>query len=251
MSDLMPDPALQTTVKPPARPRLTRRRGLFRDILEVVIMVITIYTMVNLGTARAIVEGSSMDPNFATGQLVIVNRFAYYFSQPARGDVVVLHNPEERCKDEINKRSVITIPFLNNEREDGVCEDLIKRVIGLPGETITLRNGVVYANGTQLTEPYIKADNFCDSCNGEWVLTADQYFVMGDNRKSSYDSHNFGAIRRELLVGQAWVRYWPLNQFQIVPHPGYDPVNLQPSSLPTVTPTAPAVPVRPNRPNEL
>src|SRR5262245_15495331 len=82
-----------------ASPGLKPHRGWWRDVLEIVALIVIIYTLVNLSTARAIVEGPSMQPNFYTGQLVIVNRFAYYFSQPQRGDVVVINNPTEACKD--------------------------------------------------------------------------------------------------------------------------------------------------------
>src|SRR3954462_2536283 len=97
-----------------ARPGLNPRRGWLRDVLEIVALIVIIYTLVNLSTARAIVEGPSMQPNFYTGQLVIVNRFAYYFSQPQRGDVVVLNNPTEPCKDIVKNRTVIEVPFLSS-----------------------------------------------------------------------------------------------------------------------------------------
>src|SRR5437773_1485427 len=119
-----------------SRPGLRPRRGWWRDVLEIVALIVIIYTLVNLSTARAIVEGPSMQPNFYTGQLVIVNRFAYYFSQPQRGDVVVLNNPTDACKDVVKNRSVIEVPFLSpSSSSNSQCEDLIKRVIGLPGET--------------------------------------------------------------------------------------------------------------------
>src|SRR5438105_4375141 len=80
------------------RPRLTSGRKLRRDIIETVLLVIVTYTLVNLTTARAIVEGPSMQPNFYTGQLVVINVFAYYYASPQRGDVVVLHNPRADCQ---------------------------------------------------------------------------------------------------------------------------------------------------------
>ncbi len=196
----------------PQRPRLLPRSRLWRDVVEIVLLVVITYTPINLMTARAIVEGPSMQPNFFTGQLVIVNRSAYFFSAPARGDVVVLHNPNSLQRD-----------------------DLIKRVIGLPGETLELREGQVYINGMRLDEPYIK--NPCGStCVGKWELGPEEYFIMGDNRPNSSDSRGFGPIKRSLIVGQAWIRYWPLPDFEIVPHPNY---NLQPSgsAAPTVQPT--------------
>lgn len=195
----------------PARPRLTTHRRLRRDIIETILLIIVIYTLVNLTTARAIVEGPSMQPNFYTGQLVVINRFAYYFAQPARGDVVVLHSPRTECQ-------------APEKVESRGCEDLIKRVIGLPGETVEIKQGRVYVNGSLLDEPYI--NEFCRSgCDGSWVTKPDEYFLLGDNRSNSYDGHSFGPIARHLIVGQAWIRYWPPQDANIIPHPVYGPVS--------------------------
>ncbi len=211
------------------RPRLTRaRRGLWRDALEVIALVVVIYTLVNLTTARAIVEGPSMQPNFYTGQLLIVNLFSYYFTSPARGDVVVLHNPSPSCQSVIaqNAQTIVLLP--NNDNT--ACDDLIKRVIGLPGDKIVIDdNGRVTINGTRIEEPYIA--HFCTDgkCSGHWQLTASQYFVLGDNRANSYDSHAFGPIDHSLIVGRAWIRYWPLSDFSIIPQPSY--TNLTPTPV--------------------
>lgn len=233
------------TILPKDRPQLRARRRFWRDILEILILVVTIYTVVNLATARAIVEGSSMQPNFKTGQLVIVNRFAYFFGGPSRGDVVVLHNPSAGCKDMIQNRSVISLPFISPDSSNGTCEDLIKRVIGLPGDYLELREGHMYANGVLLNEPYIDEQNFCSGCGpNTWLLKDDEYFVMGDNRRYSWDSHNFGPINRSLVVGQAWVRYWPLEDFQVVPHPRYSPMPknfIPPTTTPTPIPSATSI----------
>ena len=181
------------------RPRLfSRQRAWWRDALEILLLVILTYTPINLMTARAVVEGPSMQPNFHTGDLVIVNRAAYFFTSPSRGDVVVLHNPRTARGD-----------------------DLIKRVIGLPGEHIEIDRGRVYVNGALLEEPYI--ERFCASgCDGSWTLGPDEYFVLGDNRSNSYDSARFGPINQRLIVGQAWIRYWPITQFTILSHLNYD-----------------------------
>lgn len=191
----------------PDRPPLRSGRRLRRDIIETLLLVVVIYTLVNLTTARAIVEGPSMQPNFYTGQLVVINRFAYYFTQPARGDVVVLHSPRQDCQDPA-------------KLESAGCEDLIKRVIGLPGETVEIKQGRVYINNVLIEEPYIR--DFCHvGCDGTWLLKRDEYFVLGDNRNNSYDSHSFGPIARHLIVGEAWIRYWPPQDANVIPHPNY------------------------------
>jgi signal peptidase I len=195
------------------RPRVSSRHALRRELLEIALLVVTIYTFVNLSTVRAIVEGPSMQPNFYTGQLIIVSRFIYYFASPARGDVIVLHDPEDPS------------------------EDFIKRVIGLPGELVQLKQGRVYINGALLDEPYIT--EFCDTCpDDSWKLDDQHYFILGDNRNHSLDSHRFGPIDRRLIVGQAWIRYWPLSDFAIIPHPAYRPISTVIPALPP-TPTMP------------
>ncbi|GAB4551783.1 MAG: hypothetical protein OHK0023_19090 [Anaerolineae bacterium] len=210
----------ETASEAKLRPTLRSRRAWWRDFGEIALMVTVIYTLVNLATARAVVEGNSMQPNFQTGQLVIVNRFAYFFSLPQRGDVVVLHNPRSATGD-----------------------DLIKRLIGLPGEYIQIRDGRVYVNGVLLDEPYI--ERFCKtSCDGSWQIGPDEYFVLGDNRSSSHDSHSFGPIKRSLIVGQAWIRYFPIPDIAVIKHEDYAPIPKDftpppPTATPTPSPYTP------------
>ncbi|MCC7208268.1 MAG: signal peptidase I [Anaerolineae bacterium] len=216
-----PEPERETEqghIRWPRRPLILSRNAVWRDVVEVGLLIMVIYTLVNLATARAVVEGTSMEPGLETGQLVIVNRSAYFFTRPARGDVIVLYNPRD------------------------ASEDFIKRVIGLPGETVQILDGRVWVNGTLLDEPYVRA--FCQSCDGSWTVGPDEYFVLGDNRRSSHDSHSFGPIKEGLIVGQAWIRYWPLPEFRVFIGPEYGPVNADYiAPPPTLTPTA-----RPFRP---
>ena len=101
------------------------------------------------------------------------------------------------------------------ERND---DALIKRVIGLPGDTIEFRSGHVLINGAQLEEPYVgDAPTSCSANCGPLVLGADQYFVLGDNRLNSLDSRSFGPIPADQIVGRVALRYWPLNQIEIFP----------------------------------
>ncbi|HVO41570.1 MAG TPA: signal peptidase I [Aggregatilineales bacterium] len=164
-------------------PMLVPRRVRFHA--ETLLIVIAIYTAVNLVTARYVVEGPSMEPNFVTGQAIVVNRLAYWFGRPTRGDVVVFHNPEDPS------------------------HEFIKRVIGLPGDTIRIEDGTVVVNGKVLEEPYVKSLCSNHRCDNAWTLDGDHYFVLGDNRNQSRDGHNFGPLDRTLIVGLAWVRYWP------------------------------------------
>lgn len=180
------------------QPYLKQRKGFLREAAEIVLLVVAIYTLVNLSTARFVVEGSSMEPNFYTDQFVIVSRLAYIIGEPQRGDIIVFHY------DETNQR------------------DFIKRVVGLPGEHVELIDGRVYVNGQLLEEPYI--EQFCTGCRDqEWYLEDDQYIVLGDNRNNSLDSadSSIGPIQRKQIIGQAWVRYWPPEDWQLVPHYDY------------------------------
>ncbi len=212
--------AQQPAASPPfaagPRPRLRQQSGFLREILETALLIVAIYTFVNLATARFVVEGHSMLPNFTTDQFIIVSRLSYLVGEPQRGDVVVFHYPMESDR------------------------DFIKRVIGLPGETVTILEGRVYIDGKLLDEPYI--ENFCrgKSCDGEWVIGPDEYFVLGDNRGASKDSQDFGPVGEEYIVGRAFVRYWPPSDWGIVQHPRYDLSAAPP--LPTSTPTPPPTP---------
>jgi signal peptidase I len=192
------------------QPKIRHRRSFAREMVETILLIAAIYAFVNLATARFVVDGHSMLPNFDTNQFIIVSRMAYILGDPQRGDVVVFHYP------------------LQYER------DFIKRVIGLPGETVTILEGRVYINGKLLEEPYIA--NFCrsKSCDGEWTVGPNQYFVLGDNRGASKDSQDFGPVDRKYIVGRAFVRYWPPKDWGLIQHAKY---SANGAPLPTMTPT--------------
>lgn len=136
-----------------------------------------------------------MQPNFHTGQVLMVSRVNYLLGNPERGQIVVF-NPPNQPPDEP--------PY-------------IKRVIGLPGETVEIRDTLVYINGQQISEPYINEPCLPTNCRDQvWTLGADEYFMMGDNRNHSSDSRRFGAVSRDRIIGEALVRYWPPSDWGIV-----------------------------------
>jgi signal peptidase I len=169
------------------RPRL-RRRGLLYELIETIVLIVAIYALVDLASVRFYVDGPSMEPNFFTGQRVIVSRVNYMLADPQRGEIIVFESPDR----------------------PGIDPPLIKRVIGLPNEQVEVRDGRVYINGALLDEPYINETECDRNCNVEPVtLGPDEYFVMGDNRNHSRDSRSFDAVKHEHIIGEALVRYWP------------------------------------------
>jgi signal peptidase I len=161
------------------------------DIIETLILAAVLYFGINAVSARVRVDGFSMNPSLANGEYILVNKLAYRLGNPARGDIVVFSFP------------------LDPE------QDLIKRVIGLPGETITVQNGRVSVNGVLIDEPYIAASPLY---NGTWVVTADQLFVLGDNRNESKDSHEWGLLPMENIIGKAVLIYWPPPKWEVIDH---------------------------------
>lgn len=180
------------------RPRL-RRAGSVRDLLDLIILVGAIYALVNLTTVRFIVQGPSMEPTFYSDQFLIVSRVHYLLGEPERGDIVVFHFP------------------------GNTNEDYIKRLIGRPGDTVQIIDTLVYVNGQRLDEPYIKEPCRPSSCRDQvWTLGEDEYFLMGDNRNRSSDSRQFGEmVRREHIVGEVVLRYWPPTDWGFVARIGY------------------------------
>ncbi|MBN1285661.1 MAG: signal peptidase I [Anaerolineae bacterium] len=178
------------------QPPLKQYRRFVQEILQTALMMLVVYTLLNLAVPLRIVEGSSMEPNLHDGQRLFVSRVEYMLDAPARGDIVVILNPT---------------------RPDE--PDLIKRVVGLPGETISIEFGQVLVNGVPIAEPYISAPPVY---SGAFTLGPDEYFVLGDNRNNSSDSFDFGPITRDMIVGRAWISYWPPQWMGIIPDQTYD-----------------------------
>jgi signal peptidase I len=169
-------------------------KSLLREIIETVLLTVIIYIAVNFATGRFRIEGSSMEPSMHPNQYVLVDKLSYMLGDPQRGDVVVFNYP------------------LATER------DFIKRVIGLPGETVVIQGGVVTVNGEVLDEPYISAP---PNYENTWTIGPTEYFVLGDNRNSSSDSHSWGPLDKQYLIGRAIFVYWPPNLWGLVPHYTY------------------------------
>jgi signal peptidase I len=175
----------------PNRSRRFRLGAALRDILEAVVLAVAIFVALQFVIQNTVVEGNSMEPNFVDGERLLVNKLGYRFSEPQRGDVIVFHAPGYENK------------------------DFIKRVIGLPGDSIAIRDGLVSVNGQVLDEPWLPAVGL-DSY-GPYTVPDEQYFVMGDNRPHSNDSRSWEqALPRENIVGKVWLSVWPLEAWGIV-----------------------------------
>jgi signal peptidase I len=167
------------------------RELLIREIVETLLLTMFIFWIVNTATGRFRIEGYSMLPTLQEGEYVIIDKLSYYLNDPERGDVIVLQFPNDRSR------------------------DFIKRVIGVPGDHIEIGGGRVRINGTVLDEPYIDAD---PSYAGSWDVPEDSFFVLGDNRNNSSDSHNWSFLPRSDVVGKAWVIYWGPENWGLVAH---------------------------------
>lgn len=152
------------------------------DVLETLVLSVLLFLAINTISARIRVDGSSMEPTLQSGEFIVVNRLAYKFGEPELSDVVVFHFPGD--------------PGL----------EYIKRVVGLPGDSIRIMDGTVFVNDQPLNEPYIAAQ---PRYNGSWNVPEDHIFVLGDNRNNSSDSHNWGAVPMENVIGEAFFVYWP------------------------------------------
>lgn len=183
--DLPPYSPPPVPAAPPLPPpgRSWAREGL-RELLGTILPAVLVALLIHLFLAQATrVEGYSMEPTLHGHQRLVIEKLSYRLHPPRRGDIVVIRVP-------------------------GYGRDmLIKRVIGLPGETIEVRGGQVLINGVPLAEPYLRTVT-----RGDYPATRipdDAIFVMGDNRNNSNDSRAFGPIPLDAVVGKAWLRYWP------------------------------------------
>ncbi|MBI4497209.1 MAG: signal peptidase I [Chloroflexi bacterium] len=194
-----------------------RLGSVLRETLETVLLALLIFVTVRSVVQNFKVEGSSMEPSLSSGQYLLVNKAAYVgidltflqdalplfdntqvptvvypFGAPERGDVIVFRYPR------------------NPDR------DFIKRVIALPGDTVEIRGGRVLVNGAHLEEPYIIENT--GYSKEPTVVPPDHYYVLGDNRNNSSDSHVWGPVPRENIIGKAWLSYWPLSDWGLAPN---------------------------------
>lgn len=172
-------------------PERTEWKRFLLDLFETVGLALILFIVINTISARVRVDGLSMLPTLRDGEFVLVNRLAYRLGEPARGDIIVFRST--------------TQPNL----------DLIKRILGTPGDRITIGSGRLIANGVTLNEPYINAEpNYI----GQWTVPAGYLFVLGDNRNDSSDSHAWGFLPIRNIIGKAMIIYWPPAEWATIDH---------------------------------
>ena len=212
-TDSDPDGAPATSERAGSR----RALGCAFEIVETLVLTLLIYLVIHNFVAQPFeVQQSSMSPTIANGEYILIDKLTPRFDNYHYGDVVVFTPPTG------SGLETQGIPF-------------IKRIIGMPGDTVSLENGRVFvtqpgASPVRIEEPYVvtEADGstsptICPrpDCPLTWIVGDDEYFVMGDNRPSSQDSRVFGPVDKELILGRAWLRYFPLERVGLIERPEY------------------------------
>lgn len=159
-----------------------RRISPIRETIEMILMALVLYILIDAAVGRVVVQKISMIPTLTPGEVLLVNKLKYKFSEIEHGDIITFHYPLD--------------PEL----------DYVKRAIGLPGDEVIVTGGEVTVNGQELYEPYISA---APEYEGVWEVPDDALFVLGDNRNPSADSHVWGFVPMENVIGKAFAVYWP------------------------------------------
>ena len=204
MSDFLPenDPQLQ----PKAPSAKQGWSNFLHEVVETLALAVLLFLVINIVSARVRVDGFSMRPTLEDGEFVLINRLAYQFGNFQRGDIIVFRPP--MYPEAGFLRRLLGLPNISDD-----YEDYVKRIVGLPGDTIRIANGVVQINGTPVNESYIAAQ---PNYSGEWTVPAGNLFVLGDNRNNSADSHAWGFLPEQNVLGKALVIYWPFADWKVL-----------------------------------
>ena len=187
--------------------------SIVREFLEAIVLALVVFLLIQTSVQNFKVEGSSMHPTLEGGQYLLVNKLVYLridkerlsriipfwgvagaeqsfaVHPPKRGEVIVFHFPRDPSR------------------------DFVKRVIGVPGDRVQIRNGTVFVNGRALDESYLTSRD--NSNMDQVVLQEGEYFVLGDNRRGSNDSRNWGPVPEVNILGKVWIIYWPLSKWEL------------------------------------
>ncbi len=191
-----------------------RALGCLFELIETLLLALIVFVVVQLFIAQPYqVQQESMENTLMPNQYILVDKLTPRFDSYHRGDIVVF-NP----------------PNVSKLTENPSGTPYVKRIIGLPGDTVDVHDGAVFVNGAKLSESYLYLGQ-ATAAEG-WKLPvklgADQYFVMGDHRQASQDSRAFGPISKDSIIGRAWLRYWPMDDFGVLPRTEPDGANGSP-----------------------
>ena len=184
--------------------------GIKREIYQLVVVGLSIWVVLSVTIQNYRVSGISMDPYLSAGDYLIVDKFNYLYLE---GDILDRIIPFKGIFDDTQYSFEMNAP----KRGDIVVfqyplddkQYFVKRVIGMPNETVTIEDGSIYINGYELIEPYLLDVNY--SFEHQYYIGEDEYFVLGDNRNNSNDSRHWGAVHRNQILGEVLYKYWPLN----------------------------------------
>ena len=181
-------------------------RTFIKEILETLVIAVVAFIIINTSLQNYMVEGTSMMPNIGDSDYLLVNKISYVeldnlftsdglrlnSEDPSRGDIVIF------------------------EQNNSAGRHLIKRVIGVPGDSVSIKSGKVYVNEKIVEENY---SIYSDNSNFHKLLVGDgKFFLLGDNRPISQDSRSWGMVSKEQIIGKAWFRYWPISDIGLVKH---------------------------------
>ena len=185
-----------------------------RELIEAVVLASLVFMVIQTSIRNFKVDGSSMDPTLEHGQFLMVNKLVYFQLDTDRLSRIVPFWQADMASNRFpihppQRREVIVFHFPRD-----TSKDFVKRVIGLPGEKVELLDGSVFINDRLLKEPYITTSY--NSTMAPVILGDDEYFVMGDNRRSSNDSRTWGPVPESHLLGKVWFVYWPFSRIQLL-----------------------------------
>jgi signal peptidase I len=199
-SENLPPPVSDTA---PTQPGWAHMLG---EVLETIGLAVLLFLVINIISARVRVDGISMRPTLDDGEFVLINRLAYRLGTYHRGDIIVFRPPMYPPQGFF--RTLLGLPNISDN-----YEDYIKRIVGLAGDHVKIAQGVVYINGVELMEPYIAA---LPNYDGEWDVPKGELFVLGDNRNNSSDSHAWGFLPENNILGKAVLVYWPFKDWMVL-----------------------------------
>ncbi len=182
------------------------------EIVQALGLAVVVFLVISMLTGRFEIRQMSMQPNFYAGQRVLVSRLPNSLS-PWLAEIAYAAGEQQPVRLGLVRGQIVIF-----YRPGQPGTPLIKRVIGVPGDTIRIANGVVWVNGQRLDEPYVQgAATTCSTFCGPLELGPDMYYVMGDNRPDSLDSRTFGPISGDDIIGRVVLRYWPLSAIEYYP----------------------------------